>query len=403
MINLSSDAVRAKLDPRDAPYYDSLGRGQSIGLRKHRDGRQEWCARVFLTVDGKRAPKYETFRGVTTYDAAIAKATEWFRVISGGAVKKAGSVGSVATVLKKYTDSLRAHGTKPEGAIVRMENNHRNVIEEPIGQIDVEQLTAEDVAAWRTAMLRGERTRKDGREDRGMKLDKVAPATVNRYKKDFFAALNWATDIEFIVKNRGWHIRKNLKETIARPGEVIAKRQQLQILAKAPEGIVRDFFMCIMYSGARPVELTRTNREHLDLAASYGASIQLLSYKGKGAAARWRVCGIANEALAAFKRFAAGKLPKAKLFTDEHGDPINVPAMSRKFSAICAELAKETGEAFPFQLYDNRHTRITTLLKAKVDPQTVSHSTGTSLQMMDRHYSHLIKEDAVAKMAKAGL
>jgi hypothetical protein len=415
MINLASEAVRAKLEARDAPYYMSLdGVGQSIGFRKHQDGGAEWCARIILkdAKTGKRSTKYQTFAGVASYDAAIAKAAQWFSDVSGGAAKVAEVVVTVSDYLRMYRDHLRAEG-KPEDAIRRMENNHRNVDEESIGAIDAEKLTARQVADWRSALLNGQRTRKDARPDRGMELGKLAASTVNRYKKDFFAALNWATDIAFKLENRNWRIKKNLKETIGRHGEMIKPEHRDAILAATPEGWKRDYLLCVMATGARPIELTaqRCRREHLDLTGA-DASVKLLSFKGKGSEARWRECGISKVARGAFQRFAANKLPKAALFTDDKGQPIKSDRMSRLFDRICKQLGfgsmvknEETGAmewVNTYQLYDGRHSRIASLLDRGVDSQTVSVSTGTSLQMIDRHYKKYLRKEAVAKMAAAG-
>lgn len=51
-------------------------------------------------------------------------------------------------------------------------------------------------------------------------------------------------------------------------------------------------------------------------------------------------------------------------------------------------------------MYSLRHVAISEMLVSGMDPMTVSKIAGTSIEMISRHYGHLIKERVVAQLAK---
>lgn len=395
-IDLTTEAGRAKLPVRPAPYYVQVGEGQFIGLRRSDMGGGDiWVGRVRVNSEQKY-PKLGRLDGepATHYPRALAAAFEAFEQL-GGKAAQGHSIGTVADVCLKYIAYLNATKAKSAKAIRRMENNMRNAIEESIGAIDAEKLTTLDVTKWRGALLAGQRQRKDGRIGHTATLGALSSSAVNRQKKDVFAALNWAADSGYLL-NRSWATKKNLPETIGREGVFIPEADGAQLVAAA-EGKVRDYLVCIMLTGARPVEFQRALREHLDLSGQV-ARIRLLTFKGRGSKPRWRTCGIPAEARAAFERFAASKLPKAPLFTREDGQPFAEAQMSKEFGALVKRVFGDDR----YRLYDTRHTRIASLLMEGVDVQTVAKSTGTSLQMIDRHYSKFMPDDAAHKVAAIG-
>jgi len=393
---LTDDTARAKLPQRanDAPYYAKVGPGQFIGFRP---AGATWCARLRapLPVKAGEQPRFEqrykTLGTQASYQLALTAAWAWIGTELGRKPRNAPSdIITVADCCTKYVESLRLTGAKDEQRIKRAENILRNATADAIGSVECEKLTALDVNEWRERLLRGERFAADARfneEAEQQAARPLLPASVNRIKKQLFAALSWAADGGRII-NRQWQIKSNLTEEIERPGLFIEPAHRAQLLAAA-EGEFKQYLLCVMSTGARMVELKRATRASLDLTKQVPA-IKFVSYKGRGAKRRERVTHIPAEARAAFAHFAAGKIGMAPLFN------INRPADKFKALAVACGLPQ-------YELYDTRHTRIATLLSKGTDAQTVAEECGTSLQMIDRHYRKYMPEDAAAKVAAVGI
>jgi integrase len=407
---LLSSEGRAKLAQLDgdAPHYSKIGPGQYIGYRAKGGS---WCARVRVQLPAALGEKAKHQQRYTTldlpmgadYQQAVNAAWEWMAKEMGRRPRNAPGIVTVTDACAKYVENLRLVGAKDEKTIDAIVRMLRNATLDAIGAIECEKLVALDVTEWRERMLRGERVislrdekaaaaaAQAGRPAPAQRFPQGAlkPSGVNRVKKQLFAALSWAADGGRIT-NRDWQLKRNLEETIDRPGLFIEPQHAEQLRAAAAEGKERHYLTCIMGTGARPVELERATRADLDLTGAV-ATIKLVSFKGRNAKRRERVCGIPASARAAFEYFAAGKIGKAPLFPFTHN------AASLMFTAVA-----ERAGLSQYQLYDTRHTRIASLLRKGTDSQTVAKQTGTSLQMIDRHYSKDIPNDGAAKVAAVG-
>ena len=378
---------RAKLAPsvNGQPYFVKVGGGQYLGVRIGADRAEAWAARVRVKLmNGKHEQRYTTLGTFAGYAEALAAANVWFA--QQGSTPKAERLATVAAVCDAHLEHMKEKTNKEAGDIQKARNLLRNATLDAIGAMDPERLNALHVNEWRDRLVRGERGYSDARSKLEVaQLRPLKPQSVNRIKKQLFAALNWAADSGRLT-NRAWRIESNLEEVDVEEGKFIEPQHRAQLQAAA-KGSFADYLLCIMNTGARPIELSRCTRRDLDLTKST-ATIRLRTKKGKGGKWRERVCGIPAVARPAFERFAAGKLPLAPLFTREDGQPMLAADTSLAFTALAQSLGLE------YALYDTRHTRIASLLAARVDAQSVAKSTGTSLQVIDRSYSKYLPEAA---------
>lgn len=81
------------------------------------------------------------------------------------------------------------------------------------------------------------------------------------------------------------------------------------------------------------------------------------------------------------------------VFCYEDGKPISVPTMSAKFTRLLAETPlQHDRQGRNFTLYSLRHTYATFRLLAKIDPLLLAKNMGTSVKMIEEHYSHVKTE-----------
>jgi integrase len=104
-------------------------------------------------------------------------------------------------------------------------------------------------------------------------------------------------------------------------------------------------------------------------------------------------------AAALFDRVAESKLPDAPLFAAPDGKPWKGFTYCKPVAAAvrAAGLPDET------ILYTLRHTFITECLTGGLSTLDVCRLVGTSLQMIEKHYGHLVMNAARERLAKVAL
>ena len=96
---------------------------------------------------------------------------------------------------------------------------------------------------------------------------------------------------------------------------------------------------------------------------------------------------------------AKGKLPAAPLFSRGDGRAWNKDAWKHpiKHAVRAAELPSGVAA------YTLRHSVITDLIRAGLPALTVAQLSGTSVAMIERHYGHLVRDDAEQALARLAL
>jgi integrase len=106
---------------------------------------------------------------------------------------------------------------------------------------------------------------------------------------------------------------------------------------------------------------------------------------------------ISDAAVALFKKLSADKLPNAFMLTMDDGEPW-------KHSTWWAEAVREAAERAELpkgvSLYVLRHSWITEALRSGMATLDVARLTGTSLQMIQDHYGHLVADSARERLAQ---
>src|SRR5690606_21575855 len=104
-------------------------------------------------------------------------------------------------------------------------------------------------------------------------------------------------------------------------------------------------------------------------------------------------------AVALFERLARGKLPGAYLLTRDDGKPWGHSDWDELVRAAAEKAKLPKGVT----LYVLRHSWITEALRSGMSTLDVARLTGTSLQMIEAHYGHLVADAARERLAEVTL
>ena len=97
-----------------------------------------------------------------------------------------------------------------------------------------------------------------------------------------------------------------------------------------------------------------------------------------------------------FAEQVRGKLPAASIFARSSGEAWNKDAWKHPIK----EAVNKTGLPSAASAYTLRHSVITDLIRARLPILTVAQLSGTSVAMIEKHYGHLVRDDAEEALSK---
>ncbi|MBL4911451.1 MAG: tyrosine-type recombinase/integrase [Alteromonadaceae bacterium] len=160
--------------------------------------------------------------------------------------------------------------------------------------------------------------------------------------------------------------------------------------------LLQDYMDIAVYSGIRPgTEMENLTWGDIELRQKYDKIVFLITVrKGKTTkhtGARTVVCR--EEVLWAFERLRErfpNRKPKDLLFKLEDGS--KTKELSRAFDKLIIENELKESPRGKRTLYSLRHTYITWQLMNQLPAQIIAKQCGTSIQMLEQHYSHVMPE-----------
>jgi integrase len=402
-INIKTTAGQGRLTPRNDPYWLVLFNRAAIGFRKpvstlkkgaasKKGGMCSWVARWRETGGGKKHyHALGTIEELPTYTLAKREAEEWVKQMESG-ITKSPSRGTLWDALDAYLSNLRKIG-RDKAATAADARFKLTVGEKPFGKMKLENVTRDDVDEWRE----------------GLKATR-ANRSVNRQVRQVVAALNFAVDHGGHIGNkRAWKLQQLIEEGASKPRAYTYKGQaaldegpkekvfltpdQTARLIAAASPTLAAFMTGLSHTGSRPGELAAATVADFN---AQGGSITLSSRKGKGGKVKVRAVWLSDVGVAFFKAQAKGKLPKAPLISNEFGEHFTDQQWCGGI-----EKARDAAGAMPTgtTAYAFRHTRVSELLQTYgIDPLSAAVQIGTSLEMFQRTYFHLIPDQFRAKL-----
>jgi integrase len=367
-LELHKVRVRAAFKVRPHPYWGpAIADDLAVGFRKISAEQGTWIARMrSAETEGPRY-LFKSLGLVTAendYEAARAEALSWRKARDAGVSDE---VVTVAQACEQYVaDRKREKGAAcAHDARKRFE---RTVYGARLGALALTKLRTPHLKAWRD----------------GLKLSK---GSADRTRTVLVAALNLAVANRLVSADaaREWADFKPHGATGKRR-DVFLDRDQRRALLNRVQGGLRDLIEAATLTGARAGELTSATRSQFDARTG---SMTFIGKTGR------RDVPLSPAAQALFERLSCSKLPAASLFVRDDGRRW----AHSDWDELIAEASQLARLPDGVCLYTLRHSFITEAITGGMSTLDVARLAGTSLQMIEKHYGHLVASHAREKLA----
>lgn len=385
-INLGKVDARNRLAPRRDPYWQRIEAGCYLGFRKMTpESAGTWLARS-RTDEGKQAyhalGEFAEHPAHARFDVASKVARDWFTHMERGG--KAEPI-TVKTACANYVKDLKAKG-KVTTAHDTEKRFERWVDGHKIGGILLQKLKPGDVDAWRKWLAATPAKPQDKTKEATRPR---AASSLNRDMSSLRAALNLALEDGHATSDAAWKVKlRPVKNADGRRDVYLDLTQRRALVAKAPADLA-IFIRALSLVPLRPGAMAAL------VAGNFDKRLNTLAI-GKDKSGEDRRITLPKDTAAFFAEQAKDKLPAAPLLARSDGSAWNKDSWKYplKDAAIAAELPQAT------TAYALRHSTITDLIALhKLDTLTVAQLSGTSLQMIEKHYGHLLRDHAARALA----
>ncbi|WP_233585009.1 tyrosine-type recombinase/integrase [Aquabacterium soli] len=355
-----------------------------------------WVARCRVETTGKHTwgtlGDFADLRPSLRYDAALDAAEAWFKRAGMGLTEE---VKTVKDACEAYISHLRTSDggqeTRERKADEARARLNRWVYAHPIAKLQLSKLSMGAVEKWRKETAAEPVTINPHASAEKQRQRPRSPSTLNRDMATLRAALNFAHTRGHVASDVAWlGALKPIKGADKARNIYLSKDQRRTLLSKAAADL-RNFIEGMCRLPLRPGALAALT------VANFDKRLGVLTV-GKDKSGADRKLTLPKETAAFLKNLCAGKLPAAPVFARADGKAWNKDAWKKPFkaAALLAEIP-ETATA-----YSLRHSTITDLCMT-LDLLTVAHLSGTSTEMIDRHYGHLQKDRASEALAMLAL
>lgn len=369
---IDTAGARKALEPRPAPYFQRLEAGGYIGYRKPASGDGSWVVR-WRDENGKQTN--HTLGAFETFDAACKAAREWLDRAKGGVTEEV----TVADACRRYVTDRRSEkgentAKDAEGRFKRLIYSHK------FGKLTMSALKTAHLTDWRNKQIEI-----DDEDEEDPDALRRAKDSANRNLATLKAALNLAYRMGLVTSTAQWDRVESFAKVGKRRERFLTLTERKAFYTAATPQLKR-LIRALLLTGARPGEIAAANVGDLDRAG-------LLTLDGKTGR---RTVPISPDALAHLTECAGKRPDDSPLIVRDDGE-----RWTRYYWRDEVQVARTTaGLPDDVVLYSLRHCAISEMLVGGIDPMTVARIAGTSVNMIQRHYGHLIKDSVVAKLAK---
>ena len=389
MPDLSRIGEREKLKPKsgDEPHWQRLRQGCYVGFRPSKKGRHgSWFARAYdPDTNGyrrKRLGDFGSLSGHEVFTQAKIDAEGWAETVESGGVR--------ASELVTVKDACEAYLKEKPGSIAEGVFR-RHVYFDAIAKVKLDKLRRHHLRAWRKRLEQAPAL--VTRNKKGAKLWKErAKSTVNRDMVPLRAALGQ------VLKHGAPNTDAAWQEAL-RPFKGADKRRELYLdkterkrLIEAMRDDVRPFVQGLCMLPLRPGALAELP------ARDFDKRTRTLTI-GKDKNGNPRQITVPPVIADFFAKQVQGKLPAAPIFTRGSGEAWNKDAWKYPIK----EAVNAAGLPGAVSAYTLRHCVITDLIRAGLPILTVAQLSGTSVAMIEKHYGHLVRDDAEEALATLAL
>lgn len=384
-LDLSKVGHRERLKAQREPHWHRLRAGCFVGFRpSKRGGKGTWIARIYDEDVRKYVVKslgdFGKLSGNEMFGAAKLEAERLAELVeSGGEVRR--QIETVADACRDYAN------TRPEAE----QRFKRYVYGEPIAKVKLEKLRRKHVKDWRKRLE--DRPAMISRSKEGARAErKRAPSTVNRDMAVLRAALSKVLSPGTPNSEAAWQeALKAIPNADGRRNLYLDRAQRRTLISNAgPEAAPFVRALCLL--PLRPGAMASLTAGDFDKR-----TCELTI--GKDKTGKPRRIQVPKEAADLLANQGKDKLPTAPLFMRTNGHAWDRHSWKRPIAASVAA-SELPAHATAYTL---RHSTITDLVRAGLPLLTIAQVSGTSVEMIERHYGHLASDAAIEALGKLAL
>lgn len=378
---------RLKTQAGDEPHWQRLRAGCYIGFRpSKRGGRGSWFARTYDADTSKYRRKalgdYGTLTGHDVFAAAKKEAEAWAELVESGGVR--------ADRIETVADACRAYLKEKPGPIAEGVFR-RHVFSDPIAKLKMDKLRKHHLKEWRKRLENTPALL--SRNKKGEKRTKArAPSTVNRDMVPIRAALGRILPPGAPNTDAAWQEALTPVKGADKQRDLYLDRNERQRLIEAVDEDAEPFVRGMCLLPLRPGALAELRAKDFDKRTR-----TLTIGKDKNGKPRQIVVphNIADFLTANVK----GKLPTASIFMRADGAMWDKDKWKHPIKEA-VKAAELPGDASAYTL---RHSIITDLVRGGLPILTVAQLADTSVAMIEKHYGHLVRNDAEQALSALAL
>ncbi len=383
--DLSRIGEREKLKPKagDEPHWQRLRQGVYLGYRpsKKKAG-GTWFARFYDADSNRNARKrlgdYSTLSGHDVFKQAKADAEAWAETVETGG-ERARDMETVKDACVAYLD--QRPGSIAEGVF------RRHVYSDPIAKVKLDKLRQHHVKAWRKRLEEAPALVSRNRQGERQTKER-SKSTVNRDMVPLRAALMLVLKPGAPNTDAAWQEALRPFKGADKRRELYIDRDERKALIDATGDDGRPFVKAMCLLPLRPGALAGLKVRDFD-----NRTRALIVGRDKNG--NPRQLSMPEVIAAFFAEQVKGKLPTASIFARANGKEWDRDSWKYPIK----DAVKAAGLPGAASAYTLRHSIITDLIRARLPILTVAQLSGTSVAMIEKHYGHLVRDDAEEALA----
>lgn len=381
MVDLSKVKDREALKARREPHWQRLRPGCFVGYRASaKGGAGTWIARTY--DESERSYRLKAIGSFGDRPAnerfAMAKreAEAFAQELESGSVREA----AIETVDDACRSFAKTHG-EAAGRFTRY------VYSDPIAQVKLAKLRRAHVKAWRERLETTPAL--VSRNKHGERVTRPrSPATLNRDMAVFRTALGKALPLGAPNTEAAWQEPlQPVRDAVKRRTLYLTRDQRRALLERCADEAA-PFVRALCLLPLRPGAVAALTAGDFDKQTSE------LSI-GKDKAGKHRRIVVPAIAATLFAAQSKDKLPSAPLFMRSNGKAWDKDSWKGPIAAAAADAELPSGVI----AYTLRHSTITDLVTAGLPLLTIAQISGTSAEMIEKHYGHLVRHAATEALA----
>lgn len=384
-LSIVKDREKLKPNKKAEPCWQRIRPGCYLGFAPSAKGGQgNWVARAYdeetLRYRRKALGAFPELTGDKKFAAAKGEAERFADKISSG--------GHDEEKIETVADACRAFakGRPDDEARFR-----RYVDNDPLAKIKLDKLRRRHLEAWRErleALPALVSRNKEGKK----RTRKRSPATVNRDMAALRAALGARLAQGSPGTEAAWQDALRPIKNATRRRDLYLDRTQRRKLLEHVDAEAAPFVRALCQLPLRPGAIAALSVRDFDKRTS-----ELTI--GKDKAGKDRRIVVPSAAAQLLGDQSKNKLPAAPIFMRSGGERWNKDSWKHPISAAVAA----AGLPADATAYTIRHSTITDLVREGLPLLTIAQISGTSAEMIEKHYGHLSRDAAVKALEALAL